>query len=185
MARKVDRNKALKAPPPGGADDLPILMPNVPLAIAGRKIVVREYGFSEGLRVRALMAPFTADLDREFASGREALVEDIMDLLGKHLERVQQAIAQSIAPAGEAAGPEDVAWVAGLGDRDGDLLINAWWGVNGLFFVRQVLRRNAERAKRAALAGATSLSNSASPSERDPSSSSATPSASSDSSTSD
>lgn len=178
MARKVDRHtKSPSAPPASGADDLATLMPHLPITICGRDLVVRKYGFADGLRVRALMAPFTKDLGEMFTSGEEALVEDIMDLLGMHVDRVQQAIAMSTGT--------DVAWVAALGDADADLLLNAWWGVCGLFFVRQVMRRSAERAQRKALAGATSSPNLPLPVSADPSSLSAIPSNSSSSSMSD
>lgn len=176
MARKVDRNKkSPSAPPARGADDLAVMMPNLPITVAGRALVVREYGFDDGLRVRALMAPLTRDLGQMFTSGEEALVEDIMDLLGAHVDRVRQAIAISTGT--------DVAWVAALGDTDADLLLNAWWGVCGLFFVRQVMRRSAERAQRKALAGATSSPSSPPPASADRSNSAATPSDSSSSST--
>jgi hypothetical protein len=188
MAKKLPAGKAAPrkaAPATEGADDLAIIHPDVTETIAGRRITVREYGFIEGLRVRAFMRPFTADLAAVFAAGGEALVEDVLDLLGDHIDVVQQAIAQSIATPGELASDEDLAWVRGLDDADGDLLVNLWWGVCGLFFVRQVVRRTAERARRAAFAGATSTAPSSAPASARPSSSGGTPNASSSSSTSD
>ncbi|MEI7036433.1 DUF6631 family protein [Fulvimonas yonginensis] len=179
---------------PEGADDLSVLHPDVTVKIAGRSVTIREYGFTEGLRVRAYMAPFTADLGRLFDAG-EVLVEDVLDVVGAHVDLVQRAMAQSIAPAGELASDQDIAWVAQLDDTAGDALVNHWWGVCGLFFVRQIVRRSGERAKRATLAraaaqakatdGQTSTSSSSAPASARPSSSDDTPPASSSSSTSD
>lgn len=135
------------------------------------------------------MAPFTADLAKLFeVPGSEVLVEDVLDLVGAHLDAVHRAIAQSIAPEGTSATEQDVAWVAQLSDKDGDLLINYWWGVCGLFFVRQVVRRKAERVRRKVLekgmfAGAMSTQNSSHPASAPQSASTATPPASSSSST--
>lgn len=176
MATKLEKKSANSKPsaPDKGADDLSVMYPDVTVTIAGREITVREYRFEEGLRIRALMRPFTADLDRLFTDG-EALVEDVADLTGEHIDLVRQAIAQS-------AGVEPE-WIAGLNDADGDLLLNVWWGVCGSFFIRQVVRRAAERARRAAFAGATLSTSSPAPTTAAPTSSAGnTPNASSGSS---
>lgn len=177
MARKHNPNQPTprKDAPAPGADDLAIIHPDVTETIAGRRVTLREYGFVEGLRVRAAMRPFTADLGTVFADGGEALVEDVLDLLGAHADLVQCAIAQSIAVPGEPASEDDLAWVQSLGDADGDLLVNLWWGVCGLFFVRQIMRRTAERARRATFVGATSTAPSPAPDSARPTSSGGTP----------
>lgn len=184
MARKVKAPDAPVKPsaPDVGADDLAITHPNARVTIAGRALVVREYELGEGLGIRALMKPFSADLLAMFTSG-EALVEDILDLLGTHRQLTQQAIAQSIAPAGEQATGDDIAWIAGLNDADGDLLINTWWSICGPFFLRQVTRRFTERARRKVFVGATSTPSSSSVDTAPPAASDTTPSASSSSST--
>jgi hypothetical protein len=188
MARKigsVQPSATPSAPPSSGADDLTVLDPHITLPLSGRTVLVREYGLTEGLRVRAYMRPFTADLEKLFKEGGDALVEDILDLVAVHQDIVCRAIAQSIADEGTEASTEDVAAVAGLADRDGDLLLNVWWGVCGLFFVRQILRRAGERARRAALVGATSSTPSSAPATERPTGSAGTPSDSSSSSATD
>lgn len=157
MATNIEKKATKPKPtaPDKGADDLSVLHPDVTLTIAEREVTVREYRFEEGLRIRALMRPFTADLDRMFSEGGEVLTEDVADLMGQHVDLVRQAIARS-------AGVEPE-WVAALNDVDGDLLANVWWGVCGPFFVRQVVRRAAERARRMAFAGATSSISSSTP----------------------
>lgn len=153
---KSEKAKTTSAPASAGADDLEVLEPNAALPVGDRKVVVREYGFVEGLRVRAFMRPFTSDLVALFESGSDVLTEDVMDLIAQHLVLVRQAMAQSIADPGEDYRQEDITWINSLSDADGDILANTWWGVNGLFFVRQAVRRTAEKARRKALAGATS-----------------------------
>lgn len=159
MAKKLgksDQAKTPSAPADAGADDLMVLEPNAALPIGKRKVVVREYGFIEGLRVRSFMRPFSADLVAMFESGSDVLTEDVMDLIAEHLVLVRQAMAQSISAPDKDYCQEDIDWINSLTDADGDLLANTWWGVNGLFFVRQAVRRAAEKARRKIVAGATS-----------------------------
>lgn len=142
MARKVKPKTQPR--PDEGRDDLSVLHPEITLTLAGRAITVREYGFIEGLRLRAELAPLVADLGKLFEGG-EGLLEDVLDVLGTHAEAVQRAIAASAGV--------DMDWVAKLGDAEGDQLVQAWWGVCGPFFVRQIVRRLRERLARAQLAG--------------------------------
>ena len=145
MAHKVKPKHIAR--PEHGRDDLVVLHPELEITVAGRALVVREYGLVEGLRLRAQLKPFTEALHAQFERG-DALVEDVMDLIAEHWDSLRGAVATS-------AGVE-ADWIDSLGDADGDLLLNAWWGVCGPFFVRQILRRAAERARRHALGGATS-----------------------------
>lgn len=153
MARKVKQAQPHQAPPQSGADDLSTLHPDASITVGGRDVLIREYGFIEGMRVRAFMKPFTADLDRLFGAS-DVLVDEVMEVVGEHIDIVKKAIAQSIAAPGRDASPEDVAWLGTLNDQDGDRLLITWWGVNGLFFVRSIVRRAAERARRATLSKA-------------------------------
>lgn len=174
MARKVTPKQTPAAP--AGTDDLAVLNPDVTFTIAGRKVTVREYGFIEGLQLRQVVAPFVADLGKILADG-ECLVEDVLDALGKHVDLVQHAIARSISTpdATEEQVDEAAAWVAGLRDVDGDVVIKTWWGVCGFFFVRQVVSRSGERARHKAYAGATSTPSSSPGATAPPPSSDATP----------
>lgn len=152
MAKKLgksDQAKTTSAPANAGADDLAVMHPDQPLCIAGRSITIREYGHIEGLRVRAYMRPFTKELEELFAQQGEGLIEDIIDLISAHIDIVHRAIAQAIAAQGEMACDADIDWIASLSGQDGEKLLYEWWGVCGLFFVGQILRRVAERARRA------------------------------------
>jgi hypothetical protein len=164
MARKVSKgNQEQIAAPSTGADDLAVLHPDITIQIAGRSVTVREYGLLEGLRVRNYMRPFAVELEQMLSGGSEVLVEDVMDAIGVHVSLVHRALAQSIAEPGAEASDVDLRWIATLKDLEGDHLVSTWWGVNGLFFLRQATRRVAERARRKALAGATSMPSSAQP----------------------
>jgi hypothetical protein len=160
MAKKVSRKEAIPAPPTG-ADDLAVLHPDQTITIGKRSVTVREYGLLEGLRVRGYMRPFTVDLEKMLSGGGEVLVEDVMDVIGLHVPIVHRALAQSIAEPGAEASEVDLQWITTLNDLDGDRLLSTWWGVNGLFFLRQATRRVAEKARRQALAGAMSTQSSA------------------------
>ncbi|MHB1273614.1 MAG: DUF6631 family protein [Rhodanobacter sp.] len=173
MARKLPRKQASR--PEEGRDDLAILHPQATITVEGREVTVREYGMIAGLQLRVQVQPFIADLGALFEAGGECLVEDIIDVIAVHWSLVRLAIAAS-------AGVEP-AWLDSLGDTDGDLLINTWWGVCGPFFVRPILRRKLEQLRRQASAGATSTPNSSPPASAPPTSSAATPSDSSSSST--
>ncbi|MGO4699802.1 DUF6631 family protein [Dyella sp. 2RAB6] len=183
MARKLRKDEPNKAPPKSGADDLSVLHPDMTVSIAGQSVTVREYGLLEGLIVRGYMRPFTADLERMLSTGSEVLTEDVMDAIGLHAHLVHRALAQSIAVAGNEASETDMQWIGQLKDLDGDRLLNTWWGVNGLFFLRQATRRVAERARRQALDGATSTLSSPPPDSDPLIDSDAIPNGSSNSST--
>lgn len=161
MARKKEARKVIKAEPVAGpaadgVDDLEILNPERPVTIAGRDLVLREYGFIEGLRLAELYAPFVDDLYEQLAAGGVVpTLDEIVDLIGRHHTDIVKLVAIS-------ADVEE-AWVMGLSDRDGMNLLYVWWVVNSHFFMRRVLDRlAAQRALARAVAGATSTPSSSS-----------------------
>lgn len=169
MARKVERKDTVSRPEEG-RDDVSVMHPDINLTIADREITVREYGFVEGLSVRRYMKPFTDALEQSFGRG-EAMLDDIIDLVAEHWEIVQRAIA--------ASAQVETAWIAGLDDRSGDLLMQAWWNACGPFFIRRIVRKAVERIEAARLtrpAGPTSTSSSSVPASAIPSASVGTPS---------
>lgn len=168
MARKVERKESASRPEEG-RDDVSVMHPDITLTIAGCEIMVREYGFVEGLAVRRYMKPFTDALEQSFGRG-EAMLDDILDLVADHWEIVQRAIA--------ASAQVEVDWIGQLNDRDGDLLMQGWWNACGPFFIRRIVRRAVERIEAARLArpvGPTSTSNSSVPGSATPSASADTP----------
>lgn len=154
MARKFDPDKPRKkaaAKPAPGDDDLEILHPEREPTIAGRKLVVREYGFVEGLKQRPLYAPLIKTLEPVLAEGELPELEDILDLLAEHADRLPQLMA--------IACDQPTEWVARLGHEDGYHLMLVWWGVNGPFFMRSAVGQLLnERLRAARCAGVTSTS---------------------------
>lgn len=151
MARKAKGAKA--AADPGGqagADDLEIIHPERPAEIAGRKVVVREYGFIEGLKLRGTIQPLLNDLVQSFDQQRFKL-DEIEAVLGEHADLVVELVA--------TAADVEPDWVRALDDRDGTYLLHLWWTVNGPFFVRRAISQVQAARVAAAVgnnAGATS-----------------------------
>lgn len=154
MARKVGRDTpGTKAPPKpvAGEDDLEILHPERQVTVAGRAIVMREYGFVEGLKLRALYAPLIETLKPILAEGELPELDEILDLLAEHAERLPQLMA--------SACDQPLEWVAGLGHEQGHHLMLVWWGVNGPFFMRSAAGQLlSEKVRAMRRAGATSTS---------------------------
>lgn len=170
MAKRV--TKAAQAVPKSGKEDLRIAHAQLELQIGDRHLVLREYSFIEGLRMRARLAPFVTEVDAHALAGGEGLSEDLIDIFAKHEALLQEAMALS-------AGVE-VAWIRDLDLIDGERLLYAWWGICGPFFVQLLLRRTTERLERMkqlaylAAAGPTSSTTSSPPATETPASSSAT-----------
>lgn len=126
MAERVEKKTPAAEP---GADDLEILHPEREVTIAGRRLVVREYGFIEGLRLLPLADPLIEDLRAHLEEGHPWSVQAVHALLGRHAETVAQlmAVAADVEPewidrhARHAAGTELMFW---------------WWTVNGPFYMR-------------------------------------------------
>lgn len=107
--------------------DLAILHPDRPVEIAGRSIVVREYGFIEGQRLLHLAEPLIKEIANAFAGGVPAFIE-FQFIAAKYIDNLTKLISVSIDQ------PEE--WLEGLSPIDGDLLLNIWWEVNGNFYIR-------------------------------------------------
>ena len=127
-------------------------MPHVSVTIAGRQLVMREYGFVEGLGLRPLMQPFLDDLYAIMKGAGVPELEAVIGVLGKHNDMVVTLMATS-------ANVEE-SWIRSLPQRPGKLLLYVWWIVNGPFFVGEVTDRlQQERfvAQLKASAGQTSM----------------------------
>ncbi len=158
MARKATRPKPapVRKKAAAGADDLAILHPQREVIVAGRTLTIREYGFVEGMRMRALAQPFTESLYQHASVGGDAPDFSAMEtLIADHLDEVLQLIA--------ASADVDVDWIASLNDTDGYRLMQAWWLVNSGFFIRRVLQRLATDRAVARLAGPRSTTPSSAP----------------------
>lgn len=177
MARKVA--KPVEAPAPDtGADDLLVLHPDATETIGGRAVTMRAYRFVPGMRARAKSQQLVRDLQAQIESGT-ALTEEITDVLAAHEALVRELMLDAIEGADkEPARAEWAAWIAGLDDADGELLLLVWWGVCGPFFLKTIVRRwqQARQLKAdlaATLAGLTSTPASPPPDTAHPDSSEA------------
>ena len=176
-------SRAKKKPKPGteGADDLQVLHPELPLSVGGRDLVMREYGFIEGLRVRPIIEPMLKDMEALIGLTTQPTNDQVLDLMGNHIDEFQEllkrdAFREEIVPLAREIRKHDtdVAFVAGLNQTDGTRLADAWWKVNGPFYWRTAISRVAVarvQARAGEAGGATSTP---------PSSGTATESATSD-----
>lgn len=134
--RKVKKGliTAPEAPAAEGADDLQKLHPNLEAPLNGRIVVVREYGFVEGLLVRQQLKPFLDGLYELIKAESIPPLEQIMELVVDHLDAVLQAVATSA--------DIDIEELKSLENQEeGDLLLMRWWTANGPFFYRRALSR--------------------------------------------
>lgn len=133
-AKKGKAIIAPEAPAAEGADDLQKLHPNLEAPLNGRIVVVREYGFVEGLLVRQQLKPFLEGLYELIKADSLPPMEQIMGLVVAHLDDVLLAVATSA--------DIEVAELRTLKNQDeGDLLLMRWWTANGPFFYRRALSR--------------------------------------------
>lgn len=138
MAKKLKPGELARSSQAAGdpltnvTNELDILHPDREAVIAGRKIILREYGFVEGLKIRALARPFTDALYGLF-DAQPPDFELILDIVADHAETVLQLAA--------IAADVEQSWVDDLNDEDGNMLLLLWWGANGGFFTRQLMRR--------------------------------------------
>jgi len=142
MARKIDKLRSKQKS--AAADEIDILHPERCATIAGRKIVVREYGFIEGMRLRPLMQPFLDDLFLAMQAGQPANYQQALDIIAAHIDTVVELAA--------VAADVELAWVQSLPDRDGQHLLMLWWGANYPFFMQRNLSRLQIELREAALA---------------------------------
>ena len=131
MARRHPKKKQPKQES-AAEDDLAILHPDREIQVGGEQVTVREYGFVEGLRIRAAAAPLIDDLYQVMRGGDSDL-DSIYALLVEHDQLLVDLMATSIN--------KDVEFIQGLSDGDGSLLMDTWWVVNSAFFIRAVQRK--------------------------------------------
>ncbi len=151
MATKLP---AAPASETAAADDLAILHPDRTLVLGGRTIVLREYGFFEGLDVADRAAGFIADLIAASDDGALRYAH-VRRLFGRHRAVIPVIAAQ--------AGDVEVAWLEALPPDELELYLATWFAVNAAFFVREVLAELREAQLLAAGASAGAISSPDSP----------------------
>ena len=135
MAKKIPKSEIPRKPKPDtGEDDLNVLHPEQSFKLAGRDIVVREYGFIEGLRLRPLTQPIIDALYELIPNqGTAPELEDILGVLAVH----DEALVELMSVAADV----EVEWIEQLNQDDGYTLMMAFWSANGPFFIRRVFNR--------------------------------------------
>ncbi|ARU87121.1 DUF6631 family protein [Pseudomonas sp. M30-35] len=132
MARR--KRGVIKASEPAaveGADDLQVLHPNLAADLNGRQVMVREYGFVEGLQLQAELQPFLNGLYELAQAGTTPSLDEILVLIGRHTDIVMGAMAISADVT--------VDELKGLKSQiEGRTLLMKWWTANGPFFWRCV-----------------------------------------------
>lgn len=131
MARRFSSSTQAEQPAEA-EDDLAILHPERDIQIGGEQVTVREYGFVEGLRIRATAAPLIEELYQIMRSENSDL-DGIYAMLAGHDQLLLELMATSV--------DKDVGFVRALSDADGSLLMDTWWVVNSAFFIRAVQRK--------------------------------------------
>ena len=139
MARKVDKQNPA-AEEPSAAEKLASLKPDAPITLAGRKVIVREYSFFEGLEIAHRAAKFIAGM-HVMCAGGDLRYAQIRRLFGVHKDVVIPIAAQSADVEPE--------WVLGLKHDEAEVFMSTWFAVNSSFFVHEVIvemRENRQRA---------------------------------------
>lgn len=126
MARKIERPKP-SAAAASAAEELDILHPERTLVFASGRIVVREYGGVEWLRLQRTADPLIRALAGMLAAGEAPTFDAAAALVADHLDIMLPLIAQ--------AADVDIARIDALAPDEVDLLLMTWWGANGRFFI--------------------------------------------------
>lgn len=123
-----------EAPAAEGADDLQTLHPDLEAKLNGRVVIVREYGFVEGLKVRQTLKRFLDGLYELTKLGSLPPMDEVFGLVVDNLDAVLEAIAVSA--------DIEVEELQQLKDQhEGDILMLKWWTANGPFFNRLAVQR--------------------------------------------
>ena len=115
-------------------DDLEVLHPEREVRIDGQTVTVREFGFLEGLRLRERIAPLLDDLGELLRNHGDAVgIDDLEAIVARHDALWVDLMARATGL--------DAGRIRSLGDRDGQMLLLAFWEVNSGFFVRRLVTR--------------------------------------------
>ena len=173
MATKVDKKAAsttATAPAKGAVVEVGTLHPERELVLAGRLVVLHEYGHAQGMRLAPLFKPFQ-DMLYSIVAASDAPpgFEVVTEVLDANPEVSMAMIAHSAVdrnltrPEQNAQYQEFLEWMETLDDTDGYSLSMAWWLVNVNFFIKRVLRRAAGERHARRSAGPASTQPSSAP----------------------
>lgn len=132
MAKKI-RSAAARPAPGRDAEELDILHPERALTLAGRDVVVREYGAVEFMRLLPAARPLVDAIAGLLETGTVPGYDAALDVLAAHIDGLLPLIAQAadLTPADLGA----------LNPDEFELLLMTWWGTNGRFFIGRATNR--------------------------------------------
>ena len=122
--------------------DMEVLHPERFIELGGVKVMVREYGNVEWLRLLPVAEPMVAAIAEMLAGEQEPAYEVALDAIARHTDGLMPLIAQSMG--------RDLDWLDALSPQEFEAALMSWWSVNGHFFVRRASNRlSIERASAA------------------------------------
>ena len=132
MAKTVNKKQAAAAAVKKPSD-MEVLHPEQILPLGGEIVTIREYGNLEWLRALPKAAPLVAAIADMLIGPEEPGYELALSTIATHADALMPLILQ--------AADRDIAWFEGLSSGDAEMLLMAWWGVNGHFFVQRASNR--------------------------------------------
>ncbi len=119
--------------------DMEVLHPERFVELGGVKVMVREYGNVEWLRLLPVAEPMVAAIAEMLVGPNEPTYEVVLHAIATHTDGLLPLILQAV--------DRDMDWLESLASNEVENLLMAWWGVNFHFFVQRARNRQAvERA---------------------------------------
>lgn len=141
MATKIPRKKNVATAANSAAEELDVLHPERIVTIAGAKVIVREYGGIEWLRLLPAARPMIDAVAEMLEAGSVPTYDRALEVLAANIDGLLPLIAQ--------AADIDLVIIDSLTPDELELLLMTWWGVNGRFFIGRATNRVAvARAER-------------------------------------
>ena len=115
------------------ASDLDILAPDCTVHIGGEEVTVKEFTFLTGLRAEAVARPIIKELAQRYlsADNQEPPLDDLAETFGRNADAFLELLTISTG--------KERAWLEGLTDMEGRLLMLTFWTVNSAFFMSRLV----------------------------------------------
>jgi hypothetical protein len=113
--------------------ELDIIFPDDDITINGKLVVVREFGFMEGLKLQVRAKPFLDALAAALGDNNDLTLDLLGELFSEYDDLVSHMMSLSTGLT--------VAEIAKLSDTQGQELLMKFWQVNQRFFVNRLLTR--------------------------------------------
>jgi len=139
MAKKIGTRQQRDAAGAANAtpSDTEVLHPERVLQLAGRAVTMREYGHIEWLRLLPRAKPLIDSIASRLETaarletGKPPSYEDALEVMAEHVDALMPLVHQAC----------DLEPDAVLSPDEGEMLLMAWWGCNGRFFVQRAMTR--------------------------------------------